>query len=123
MVDPARCELCGQPSAGSFRADFGHLRAAHPRYARGLVLRMVAPLLFLAVMGALVAASAPTWAYFSALAIGVLSLVVGKVESRRAREQANVRSAPPIRQIMRDGGFRFVLLPVLLAALVFLSLH
>jgi hypothetical protein len=84
---------------------------------------MVAPLLFLVVAAALAAAGAPLWAYVGALAVGVVPLVVGKVESRRARVQANVRGAPPIRQIMRDGGFRFVLFPVLFAALVFLSLH
>src|SRR5438445_3332695 len=80
-----RCDRCGVASTGTFRGDFRHLRSQHSRYARGLLLRLCAPVVFLVGVGVLGLLHAPQWSYFVALgAAGVLA-VVGTIDARRCR--------------------------------------
>ncbi len=122
-METDRCELCGARVAGGFPARFGHLRAAHRRYTQGLLLRLGAPFLFLAALGALAAASAPRWAYLVALGLCGAVVLLGAREVRAGRSGAGRRPAPSFGQLLRDGGFRFLLLPAVLLLLLLLSHH
>lgn len=117
-----RCELCGaRVGGGSLRARFGHLGEAHRRYRQGLLLRLGAPFLFLALLGALAAASAPQWAYLAVLPLcGAVALAGARV-AHAERRGAGLRPAPSPVQLLRDGGFRFLLLPAVLLLLLLLS--
>lgn len=117
-----RCDLCGGRLPTASGARFGHLRTAHRRYALGLLLRLAAPLLMLAGIAALAAAGVVSrWPYLVVLALCAGVLVVGMVASRSERARAGLRPSPPIGQLLRDGGFRFLLIPVVLVLLVLLS--
>jgi len=116
-----RCELCGARLTGSTLERFGHLRTAHRRYAQGLLLRLATPLLFLATIGALAVAGAPQWAYVVALALCGGVVVAGMRLARSERSGAGLRPAPSLAQSLRDGGFRFLLLPAVLLLLLLLS--
>lgn len=118
---PDRCELCGTRLPGSFTARMGHLRGAHPRYARGLLLRLATPLVFLAALGALAAAGAPDWAYLVALGLCGALMVAGMWASRAGRTGAGLRPSAPLGRLLREGGFRFLLLPALLLLLLLLA--
>ena len=78
MQGEGRCELCGARDDGAFRSRIAHLRKEHPAYARGLILRLAAPGLFLVVMLALAAARAPQWGYLVALVACFGLLFFGK---------------------------------------------
>jgi hypothetical protein len=116
-----RCELCRARLPDRFTARLGHLWTVHPRYAQGLLLRLATPLVFLAVLGALAAASAPSWAYLAALGLCGGLMVTGMLASRSGRTHAGLRPTVPLGQLLRDGGFRFLLLPALLLLLLLLS--
>jgi hypothetical protein len=118
---PDRCELCNARLPGSFTARMGHLRGAHPRYAKGLLLRLATPLLFLAALGALAAASAPDWAYLVALGLCGGLVLAGMRASRAGRTGAGLRPSAPLGRLLREGGFRFLLLPALLLLLMLLA--
>ena len=120
---PDRCELCSARLPGSFTARMGHLRSAHPRYAQGLLLRLATPLVFLAALGALAAASAPDWAYLVALGLCGGLMVTGMQASRSGRTSAGLHPSAPLGRLLRDGGFRFLLIPALLLLLLLLSRH
>jgi hypothetical protein len=117
-----RCELCGArlPQASTTR--IGHLRASHPRYALGLLLRLTTPLVFLLGVGALgLAGVAQQWAYLLVLALCAGILLAGIGVSRSERAHAGLRRSPPLGQLLRDGGFRFLLIPAVLLLLLLLS--
>src|SRR6266516_2633054 len=122
-VETDRCELCGARVAGSYPARFGHLRSAHRRYTQGLLLRLGAPFLFLAALGALAIASAPQWAYLIALALCAAVMLAGLRAARSERSGAGLRPSPSLPQLLRDGGFRFLLIPAVLLLLFLLSRH
>lgn len=115
------CELCGAvlPERSSER--LGHLWSAHRRYAWALGLRIATPLLFVAMVGALATAGAPQWTFLLALALCGGVLLVGMLGARTARARAGLRPAPPLGELLRNGGFRFLLLPALLLLLLALS--
>jgi hypothetical protein len=103
------CELCGTTVGATFRERFGHLRSAHRDYARSLVLRMVAPMVFLAGVLGLSAARAPRPAYLVALFACFGLLFFGKVRSRAERSRAGARPTLPLKRLWREGGAGLVL--------------
>jgi len=117
-----RCELCGARLPEASTSRLGHLLAAHRRYAQGLLLRLTAPLLFLVGLGALgMAGVAQQWAYLVVLGLCGGVLLAGTAVSRSERARAGLRRSPPIGQLLRDGGFRFLLIPAVLLLLLLLS--
>lgn len=122
MAADDRCDLCGYRSTGTFSDRLAHLRRSHPAYARGLLLRMAAPFVFLVLLFVLAAVSAPRWAYGLALLGSFGLLVVGKRRSRAERSAAGARARVPLSQIVREGGLRFILiLPAVAILLVLLA--
>lgn len=110
MNEPDRCELCGYRSDGTFRDRMGHLRGSHPAYARGLLFRVSAPVVFLIEVVALAAIRAPQWAYLVALASSFGLLFFGKVRSRLERSKAGARPTLPLPRLIREGGLGFILI-------------
>src|SRR5258708_327559 len=108
--DVDRCTLCGYESDGSFADRMRHLRGSHPGYARGLLLRLAAPLIFVGLVALLALAQAPTWSYFGALALTAGVVVTGMLAIRGDRTRTAVK--PGIRQLLRSGGFRFIVFGV-----------
>jgi hypothetical protein len=116
-----RCELCGTRLRGASR--LGHLRADHPRYTAALGLRLLAPVAFLAVAAALTALQAPVWALGLALLAGVGLMGAGLVLSVGARRAAGLRPVPGARELLSQGGVRFLVLPAALLLLVLFGQH
>lgn len=117
-----RCDMCGYQFEGSFADRLRHLRRTHPAYTRGVLLRVSAPFVFLALVGALAAAHAPTKTYIVALVGAYALLFFGKQASRSQRKKAGLRATPPVKKMLREGGLPFVLLiPILAVVLLFLS--
>jgi hypothetical protein len=120
MQAEGRCELCGARDEGSFRSRMAHLKAEHPAYARGLILRLVAPLVFLVVVLALAALKAPSWAYLIGFGASFALLFFGKVRSRVERSRAGARPTIGIKRLVREGGLGFVLIIPAVALLILL---
>jgi hypothetical protein len=116
--DADRCELCGYRSNGTFRDRAGHLRKTHPGYARGVVFRLAAPMLFLAEVVALGALRGPPWAYLVALFSSFGLLFVGKQRSRNERRRAGARATLPMGRLLREGGLGILILLPLVAIVV-----
>lgn len=115
-----RCELCGHRFEAGFAARMRHLRGSHPAYARGLLLRLAAPLAMIAGVLVLAVAHAPQWAYFVALGGSYALLFFGRVRSRLERTRAGATPSLSLRRILREGGLAFVLFIPVVAALVYL---
>jgi hypothetical protein len=117
-----RCDLCKAQIAPTARGRIGHLRRSHPGYARGLLLRVVAPGVFLMAMMVLGATHAPGWVYLAAL-FGCFGLLFwGKQRSRNERRREGVRPTLPFVRLIREGGWSFLLvLPILAAVIVLLG--
>jgi hypothetical protein len=115
-----RCDLCKARIEPSARGRITHLRRCHPGYARGLLLRVVAPAVFLMIVMALGAARAPGWAYVAALFASFGLLFWGKQRSRSERRRAGTRPTLPLRRLVREGGWSFLLLLPVLAGLIVL---
>lgn len=120
MQAEGRCELCGANDEGTFRSRVAHLRQAHPTYARGLLLRMIAPVVFIAVILILGALKAPAWTYVAGLALGLGVLFLGKTRSRRARVAAGATPKMGLKQVVLEGGMRFILVIPAIAILLYL---
>ena len=120
MQTEGRCELCGARDEGTFRSRVAHLRQEHPAYARGLLLRVIAPAVFLAVILGLGALKAPAWTYIVGLALGFGVLFLGKTRTRRARVDAGAAPKMPLKQVVLEGGMRFILVIPAIAILLFL---
>lgn len=118
MNEPDQCELCGYRSDGTFRDRVTHLRGSHPAYARGLLLRVASPLLFLVELGILAALKAPQWAYLVALFSSFGLLFFGKQRSRSERHKAGARPTLPIKRLVREGGLGFLLILPVIAILI-----
>ena len=121
MQQEGRCELCGA-RADTARERITHLRAEHPAYARGLLLRLVAPgILFLGVI-ILASLKAPSWAYVVVLALSFGSLFFGKVRSRVERSRAGARPTMGVKRLVREGGLPFLLIiPIVVGLILLLS--
>jgi hypothetical protein len=116
-----RCELCGA-RAETTRDRIAHLRAEHPAYARGLLLRLMAPAVFL--VGVLLAAAikAPQWTYLVVLFASFGLLFFGKVRSRAERSRAGARPTLRVKQLVREGGLPFLLIiPIVMLLILLLS--
>jgi hypothetical protein len=104
-----RCELCGYRSDGTFRNRISHLRERHPGYARGLLFRVVAPLVFVMEILILAAFHAPPWSFLVALGLSYALLFFGKQRSRSERRKKGARPTMPVGRLMREGGLGIVL--------------
>lgn len=117
-----RCDLCGYRFEGGLRDRIRHLRGTHRAYARGVLLRVVAPFVFLGTILVLSALRAPQNAYVVALFVAFGLLFVGKLRSRTERRGAGARATLTVRQLLTGGGMRFVmLLPVVVLLLLALA--
>lgn len=115
-----RCDLCGIRVDGTFSQRTRHLRKEHPAFARGLLLRVVAPLLFLASVVVIQATGAPVWAAVVATAAALALAGVGVAMVRSARSVAGA-SAPRLGTLLSEGGLRFVLLAVVFLLMLILA--
>lgn len=116
-----RCDLCGAGSDGTFSDRTRHLRQEHPAYARGLLLRIVSPLVFLVAIVTLQALGAPAWTAFLATATSVGLAVLGIAMARSGRAQAGARSGAAIWKTFREGGYRFALIAGVFGVMVILA--
>jgi hypothetical protein len=114
-----RCVLCGYRSDGSFADRIRHLRGSHPDYARGLLLRLVAPVALVGIVGLLAVLHAPIWSYLVALGVAALLVTVGIITARR--DPSRTSKLPNFAQMLRSGGLRFVLFGVAGVVLLILS--
>jgi hypothetical protein len=112
------CELCGYRSEGTFRDRMRHLKKEHPAYARGVLLRIVAPGLFLVEVLILAAVHAPPWVYIVALFTSFGLLFMGKVRARAERQKAGARPTMEFRRLLREGGLGFLLIVPVIALLI-----
>jgi hypothetical protein len=117
--DDDRCTLCGYRSDGSFADRIRHLRGSHPDYARGLLLRLVAPIALVGIVGFLAVLHAPTWSYIMALGAAVLLVALGIITARR--DPSRTSKLPNPWQMLRSGGLRFVLFGIAGVVLLILS--
>jgi hypothetical protein len=118
VPQPDRCELCGYRSDGTFKDRTSHLRRSHPGYARGLLLRIAAPMLFLVEVLILSVLQAPPWAYLVALFSSFGLLFGGKQRSRNERRTAGAAPTLPMRRMLREGGLGVLVILPLVAILV-----
>jgi hypothetical protein len=122
METTDRCDLCGARIEGTGRERFAHLRAKHPAYARGLVMRLLSPGVFLIWVLLLGALHAPQWAYLVALGVSFGLLFFGKVRSRVERSRAGARPTLPMRRLLQEGGLAiFLIVPTVVLLILFLS--
>lgn len=115
-----RCELCGHRWEPGLAARMRHLRRSHPAYARGLLLRVAAPAVFLVTVLALAVTKAPPWAYLVGLGTSYALLFFGRIRSRTERSRAGASPALPVKRLLREGGLPFILLIPIVAAIVYL---
>ncbi len=120
MQAEGRCELCGARDEGTFRSRVAHLRQEHPAYARGLLLRVIAPVVFLAAIFILSALKAPTWAYIVGLGLGFGVLFLGKARTRRERTAAGATPKMALKRVLLEGGIRFIIVIPAIAVLIIL---
>ena len=120
MQAEGRCELCGARDEGTFRSRVAHLRKEHPAYARGLFLRVIAPVVFLAVILVLAALKAPAWGYVVGLGLGFGVLFLGKVRSKQERSAAGARPKMALKRVLLEGGMRFLIVIPAVAVLIIL---
>jgi hypothetical protein len=114
-----RCELCGVKAPATFVGRTRHLRQEHPAYARGLLLRIVSPMIFLAFFVVLQAAEAPAWTILPAAAAAGGLALAGLWTTRKARTEAG--TAYSLGKLFKEGGYRFVLMAAVFAALLILA--
>jgi hypothetical protein len=120
MQAEGRCELCGARDEGTFRSRVAHLRKEHPAYAWGLFLRVVAPVVFLAVILVLGALKAPAWTYIVGLGLGSAVLLLGRTRTRRERSAAGTTPKMALKRVLLEGGMRFIIVIPAIAVLVIL---
>jgi len=122
MQAEGRCELCGARDEGTYRSRVAHLRQEHPAYARGLLLRVIAPVVFLAVILVLGALKAPAWAYVVGLGLALAVLVLGKSRTRRERTAAGTTPKMALKRVLLEGGMRFIIvIPAIVVLIILLS--
>ena len=122
MQAEGRCELCGARDEGTFRSRVAHLRKEHPAYARGLFLRVIAPVVFLAVILVLAALKSPAWGYVVGLGLSFGVLFLGKVRSRRERAAAGATPKMALKRLLLEGGMRFIIvIPAVAVLIIMLS--
>ncbi|HYZ91229.1 MAG TPA: hypothetical protein VFA34_02405 [Actinomycetota bacterium] len=117
-LEADRCELCGARVGGA-RERARHLRSAHPGYARNVVARIAAPLVFVVAVVVLSALHAPPVAFLVALGTSYAAIFFGRIGSRRARTDAGADPTIGVKRTLREGGLRFVLFVPIVVLLVF----
>ncbi|MGH2726531.1 MAG: hypothetical protein ACRDKS_06100 [Actinomycetota bacterium] len=114
-----RCELCGANAPATFVGRTRHLRKEHPAYARGLLLRILAPVVFLAGVVGLQALDAPVWTVL-VVAAGSAGLAIAGLWIARVAK-AGSDSKPTFMELFREGGYRFVLIAGVFAVMLILA--
>lgn len=120
MEAEGRCELCGVREEGTFRSRISHLKKEHPTYARGLLFRVVSPIVFLTSVLALSAVHAPTWAFLGAFGLSFALMFFGKSRSRVERSRAGAQPTIGMKRLLREGGLSFMLVIPVIALLILL---
>ncbi len=115
-----RCELCGAKAPATFVGRTRHLRQEHPAYARGLLLRILSPVAFLVAIVALQASGAPAWTVVPAAVLSGGLAIAGLWMGRVARAETG-GGKQSFRTLLKEGGYRFVLLAVVFAVMVILA--
>ena len=87
-----------------------------PAFARGLLLRLAAPAAFVGLVGLLAVTHAPQWFYLVALGVTLGVIATGAVLAHNDMSRTAPRQR--ISELLRRGGFRYVLFGV--AAIVLL---
>ncbi|MGH2830285.1 MAG: hypothetical protein ACRDJM_07355, partial [Actinomycetota bacterium] len=83
------------------------------------LLRLVAPMLFLAEVLALGALRAPQWAFLVAFFSAFALLFAGKQISRSARRRAGTTPTLPLKRLLREGGLAIVaVIPIIVILIV-----
>lgn len=116
---PDRCDLCGY-SSKTPGDRFRHLRKSHPSYWRGLLLRFAAPMVFMVLVFASTTLRSPGWGFAIALAVSLALMILGQRSSREARRSAGLSASAPIRQLMKEGGLRIILLASVLGVMLYI---
>lgn len=117
------CRLCGAHSEGTYRSDLAHFKAEHPAYYRGLRLRVAAPLVFVVLLVAAGTVGAPTWALVAAIVPPAAILVLGISITRRERGLQAASGPGNLIRMVKDGGWRFVIIPVAILTLIAFGRH
>jgi len=117
LVD--RCELCGASAPATFSGRTRHLRKEHPAYARGLLLRILAPVVFLGGVVGLQAAGAPTWTVLGAAAASAGVAIAGLWIARAAKAGSDAKLT--LWELFREGGYGFALIAGLFALMLILA--
>ena len=116
------CLLCGARSEGSYWSDLRHVRSNHPGYARGLLLRLASPLLFVVAVLGLGTVHAPQWTFIGALTACAVLFIAGIAITRRERgAAAGSGGSTGLVRLLREGGWRFLLIPIAIIALMLLG--
>jgi hypothetical protein len=115
------CELCGARLEGGPRKQLAHMRREHPAYARGVLSRLAAPLVFMLGLLVLGAFGAPQWTYLVPLASGFLLMFGGRQRSRAERAEAGAARSLSIGQMIKAGGWRIALVVASLVAIIYMS--
>ena len=113
-----RCQFCQARFDGGFGSRIRHLRKEHPALARGLLLRLAAPVAFFVILLALQALAAPAWTLVLAVAAGGGLALAGVAVSRSGIGDTD---RPSLRKQFLQGGYRFVLLAGGLVVMVILA--
>ncbi len=115
------CELCGARLEGGPRKQLAHMRSEHPAYARGVISRLAAPLVFMLGLLVLGAFGAPQVTYLVPLAAGLLLMFRGRQRSRAERAEAGASKSLAIGQMIKAGGWRIALVVASLIAIIYMS--
>jgi hypothetical protein len=113
-----RCELCGARNLDKSTDRLRHLRQKHPAYARGVLLRTLGPLVYLAELAILSAIQAPLWVYAMALAATFGMILFGIKRSRTERRRAGTAPGIGAGRLVKEGGLAFLLVIPAVALLV-----
>jgi hypothetical protein len=117
------CDLCGAPLGLGFRERWRHAWRNHPAYARGLLLRLIAPLAFIGLMIVLTAMHAPPVVLLGALGVCLVIVAIGVAQARTAKQAAGSPPSLRFRALLQHGGLRFLLLSVILVLLLITALR
>jgi hypothetical protein len=117
------CDMCGAPLGLGFRERWRHAWQSHPAYARGLLLRLTAPILFLILAVTLTTIHAPAGLLVGALGLCLVIVAVGVTHARTAKRAVGSPPGLRLRALLKHGGLRFLLLSAVLVLLLITTLR
>jgi hypothetical protein len=117
------CDMCGAPLGVGFRERWRHAWRNHPDYARGLLLRLGAPLTFIGLIVILTAIHAPAGVLLGALGLCLVIVAIGVAQARTAKQAAGSPPGLRFRALLQRGGLRFLLLSAILVLLLITALR